>query len=230
MTVQELPEFPNDNTERIAIPEKRNTSVEKSGKLNLVLMVFLSVILSTLISGSLIFSDTAKDRVLSVFGIQPEQKPDPLLPIRNQITQLLADQQQVNDSLKKELSDVRVALSNSDISRETLINRIVTIEKNSAAFRNETVKKLEAQKQSLVAAQKAKAAAAAKPKEPVNPVSIVSVRGWGNTGFVTLKEGLDYSELLTVGDSWRGWHVLSVDANARKATFRVHDQVKELVM
>ncbi len=229
MSVQELPEFPNDNTERIAIPEKRNTSVEKSGKLNLVLMVFLSVILSTLISGTLIFSDTAKDKVLSVFGIQPDQKPDPLLPIRNQITQLLADQHQVNDSLKKELSDIRIALSNSDMSRETVINRIVTIEKNMATFRNETVKKLEDQKK-ILAIQKAKTLAAAKPKEPVNTVSIVSVRGWGNTGFVTLKEGLDYSELLTVGDSWRGWQVLSVDANTRKATFRVHDQVKELVM
>jgi hypothetical protein len=226
---EELPEFPH-NTEKMVPTENRKRVSEKSGTINIVLAIFLSVIFSTFISGALIFSETAKENVLSLFGVSPEQQPDPLLPIHKRIDQLIADHNHAVDLINADLSLLNKALYDTNASKETLTNRIIAIEKNVATFRNETAKKMEAQKQSLIAAQKAKVAAAAKPNEPVNTVSIVSVRGWGNTGFVTLKEGLDYSELLTVGDSWRGWLVLSVDANARKATFRVQDQVKELVM
>jgi hypothetical protein len=227
----ELPDFPNDNTDRIVPTEKRNSVVEKSGVPNVILIIFLSVTLSTLISGSLIFSDKEKitENVLSVFGIKPEQKQDPLLPVNNRIDQLVTEQQRDYDSLKTELSDLKKALTDTDASREILTHRIVAIEKNVATFRNETIKKFEAQK-NTIAIQRAKAVAATKPKEVVNLVTIVSIRGWGNAGFVTLKEGLDYSDLLAVGDAWRGWTLLSVDANARKAIFSINGHTKELVL
>lgn len=191
----------------------------------LLLTVFFCVLLSAGVSVSILL--IGKDNVLSVFGVKPEVKPDPLVPIRNEIAKQQAEILSIQQNLQDQVEDLKVVIANNNKTSELLTNRIMVIEKSVATYRNDLEKKIASQEK-VITTHKTKVAA--KPKEPLHPISIVSIRGWGNAGFVSVKQGLDYSDLLSIGDSWRGWQLVDVDTEGRKATFVYQGQTKVLVM
>lgn len=203
---------------------KRTT--KKSGvNSGLLLTVFFSILFSVVVSVSLVL--VGKDNVLAVFGIKPEAKPDPLIPIREEIAKQQTELLALQKSLQEEVSIIKSTIGENAKAGELLTNRIIVIEKSIATYRNDLEAKI-ANQEKIITTQKAKVTA--KPKEPLHPISIVSIRGWGNSGFVSIKQGLDYSDLLAIGDTWRGWQLVDVDTEARKATFLYQGQTKVLVM
>ena len=222
--MQELPDFPIQ-TEQRSIENMKTPSGNNS-----TFILFASVLISVAISMTFIFSEAARDQVKSVFGYDPSKKPDPLLPIRNEIQQLLVDQKVINENLKTQLDGMRAQLAEFQQEGDIIANRMVVLEKSLASLKLDTDKKFTAQANTAKVIAQKKISAASKPKEPVNPISLISVRGWNGDAFVSIKEGLDTSDLLAIGDTWRGWEVVSINTEDRSASFKVHGQIKELRM
>ena len=64
-----------------------------------------------------------------------------------------------------------------------------------------------------------------KAKEPPKPqifVSLVSIRSQGGSQWVTLRDGLDVSPLIGVGDEWRAVKLISVDVNNKSAQIAIN--------
>jgi hypothetical protein len=222
--MNELPDIPGimDNAESIAAKQAPRNNKTFSA----LLILFFAVLISSVVSVTCVM--LGKERILSVLGYVEPPKPDILLPINKKMAELETKHIETIQDIGSQLAELKSELAAVSLKKDQLNTRLSLLENSTADFRKEIQAKIiaEQKKQHAVVKQHIQT----KPKQVIVPVAIVSIRGWGNEAYVTLKEGFDYSELLAVGDSWRGWTLLSADANSRKATFRVHDQVKELVM
>lgn len=225
--MNELPDIPGVFNEERMEPISVNP---KSSRPNLFFVGVLSVFFAVLISGAVTtgFVILGKERILSLFGYKEPPKADILLPVNKRIDEMLASQQAFIEKTNDQLQSLKSELDAVVLKKDQINTRLALLENSTAEFRQDVNSKIAEQKKQQDAKQKAQAVA--QPKPIVVSVQIVSIRGWGHESYVTLKEGLDYSELLAVGDTWRGWTLLSADANTRKATFKIQNQVKELVM
>jgi hypothetical protein len=113
----------------------------------------------------------------------------------------------------------------SDLDKLSL--RVTNVER----FSSDLEQKMAAQKktQPIQVDARQKIITPAKPKAPVIiPLVLTSIRYQAGTPLVGVRDGLDQSELLMPGDSWRGWTLLDADPATRRARFKVAGTEQEL--
>lgn len=183
--------------------------------------VFLSVVINT--SLILATSDRPFSNLASSFGFkskQPEQDTLQQTAI-DQLNEIVArhvnEIAQLNTSIKslgEFVSDLKSSIAEND-------SKITRLENRVAEAVNE-INKLKIQRVTP------KAVTAVKPKEPPKPqifVSLVSIRSQGGSQWVTLRDGLDTSPLMAVGDEWRAVKLISTDINNKSAQIAVNGAV-----
>lgn len=220
--MNELPDIPGFSHVKPSVPPTKHSN----RSIGMVLSVFIAVLMSSAITVTCVL--IGKEKILTVFGYIEPPKPDILLPVNKKIEEVETAQIEFIQSVSSQIQSLKSEVETNSLKKDQLNTRLSLLENSTSEFRQEIHAKITAErkKQQAIVRQQTQV----QPKPIIAPVTIVSIRGWGNESYVTLKEGLDYSELLAVGDSWRGWTLLSADTNSRKATFRVQDQVKDLVM
>lgn len=230
MNGSELPDIPGVSASpeaRIA-PDYRKPKAVKGYSLAAVLLAsFFTLMLA--VGASLAMTIMGKNAVLGLFGVQPKPKEPDRVAIaledhRNQLEQLSG----LIESTKESLAQLRSQTDSKAFDLEKLTQRVTTVERFAAGLDQ----KIESQKKAQQAlAQQAKKIVPAKPKPaPIIPVVLVSVRNQGGVPLVSLREGMDTSELLMPGDSWRGWRLLDANPGSKSARFQVAGKVQELYL
>lgn len=230
MNVSELPDIPGVSASpeaRIANEYRKPRARAGYSLASVLLVAFFTLALA--VGASLAMTIMGKDAVLGLFGVQPKPKEPDRVSIaledhRNQLEQLSG----LIESTKESLVELRSHADSKAFDLDKLTQRVTTVERFAAGLDQ----KIESQKKAQQAlAQQAKKAVPVKPKPaPIIPIVLVSVRNQGGVPLVSLREGMDTSELLMPGDSWRGWRLLDASPSAKSARFQVSGQVQELYL
>ncbi len=221
--MQELPDIDIQEREPImATPargddRKRHTAAWLSG--------FVAILLSAAIAAGITL--TGRDRILSAFGSSPSKQPDPyqqhVEAINAQLSALRTTLDNVQRSLNSETENANAqAFEQSKIEqRLTVIERFVTdLEQQVKKHQTATAPvRKPAPKKTVVT----------KPKPaPVIPPVLVSIRNISGVTYVALRDGLNESDLLMPGDTWKGWTFVDADHFRKVATFRYQGSVHQL--
>lgn len=105
-------------------------------------------------------------------------------------------------NITQDIESIRTQIAEVESRQTNLENRVIQINSKVEAISARPVPK----------------PVAVKPKETIRPpvlVNIVSIRNQGGVLWASLREGLDTSPLLTVGDEWRAFKVLGIDQASR---------------
>ncbi len=226
--MNELPDVPGLHAEPDQRSSDRNDpSVKKERTGSSRTAIIASVVLSVLFSGVVTLSGLliGKQAILELFGVSAaSKKPDPYLVAIDDVkgmVQILADDV---DALKSKQSELTEALNTTSFTAERASQRLTALER----FSSDLEKKIAEQKKiQQVAAAKPIAKPVPKPA-PVIPVVLVSIRNIAGTSYVSLRDGLDDSDLLMPGDSWRGWTLVAADPSSKTASFTVAGKPQEL--
>lgn len=229
MATSELPDIPDFNTQSESglIAETKCTAKVRAGysMVSLVVTVFVSVVLAS--GAALAITFIGKAQIFELFGVAVKTKTPNTLAIaiaeRKMQLQELAN---LLDSAKKELTELHALANASEFEMNKLTLRVTNIER----FASDLEQKLEQQKKAeQVIVQRIKKTQPLKPKPvPIIPIVLASIRNQAGTSLVSLRDGLDQSELLMPGDTWRGWRFLDVMPSGRSARFQVADKIQEL--
>ena len=229
MSTTELPDIPGlrtDENSRIDSDYRTPKRVSNgSSALSLFATGFIAVVAASAIAASLTL--VGKDAMLAMVGVAPATKKEDVLAaaIKEQQSQLelLANSL---DHAKQSLADLQAYADASAIDLNKLTQRVFNVERFSSDLEKKIGEQKKVQQIAVVQQQKA---VAAKPKPaPIIPLTLVSIRTQAGTPLVALRDGLDKSELLMPGDSWRGWTFLDADAYRKSARFQVGGKVQEL--
>lgn len=226
--MNELPDVPGLHAEPDQRPLDRNSRTvkqERTGSSRTAIIA--SVVLSVLFSGIVTLSGLliGKQAILELFGVSAEsKKPDPYFVAIDEVkgmVKILADDV---DAFKSKQTELAEALNTTSFTAERASQRLTALEH----FSSDLEKKIAEQK-------KIQQAAAAKPvvkqmpkPAPIIPVVLVSIRNIAGTSYVSLRDGLDNSDLLMPGDTWRGWTLVAADPSSKKASFTVAGKPQEL--
>lgn len=233
MTPNELPDIPGlsaDDTSRLGTEDQHRTSVSRSGYSGVALFVtgLICIVVAT-IAGILI-PVIARDTLMVKLGAAPE------VALEVKMNAALDEQKMVIEELNQRLVKLDEALgtlteSNNAASFEVskVSQRVTTIERFTSELENRIAEHRKKQQAEMVQQQKKVAAAKPKPA-PIIPLVLVSIRAQAGTSLVALRDGLDRSDLLMPGDSWRGWTLLDADVAAKKARFQVAGKIQELTL
>jgi len=226
--MNELPDVPGLHAEPDQRPLDRNSRTvkqERTGSSRTAIIA--SVVLSVLFSGVVTLSGLliGKQAILELFGVSAEsKKPDPYLVAIDDVkgmVQILADDV---DALKSKQSELQESINAASFTAERASQRLTTLER----FSSDLEKKIAEQKKvQQVAAAKPIVKPVPKPA-PVIPVVLVSIRNIAGTSYVSLRDGLDDSDLLMPGDTWRGWTLVTADPSSKTASFTVAGKPQEL--
>lgn len=229
MSTTELPEIPGLNTDS---ESRIGTSAHSSEKeragysmVSLVVTAFTAVILASAVAVYLTF--TGRDAVLELLGVPPPEKKEVALAaaIHEQQTQLklIAD---FLDDTKKDLAVLHADADSSTFNLNKVTQRVTNLERFSSDLEKKVADQKKAQQ---IAAEKKQASVVAKPKPaPIIPLTLISIRTQAGVTLVALRDGLDKSDLLMPGDSWRGWTFLEADSAHKSARFQVAGKIQEL--
>lgn len=200
---------------------QRNSRPTNQG-ISLVMVVITSVLLSLIINIALIVTATDKpfSKVIAAFGL------------KNTITEQADSQQVAIEKTNTLIAQHSELIAKIDISIKAFGEYIADI-KSSLAENDSKIKRLESGVEELaneinrlkVQRVTPKPITIVKPKEPVKPqifVTLVSIRSQGGSLWVTLREGLDTSPLMAVGDEWRAVKVISADTNNKTAQVQIN--------
>ena len=187
---------------------------------------FFSIIISAGVAVAVTL--VGKDTLLTMAGIDTDSKqPDKIELAINEHSRLIADIESSLHDAKKEIADLHAYSDASAFDASKLTQRVSTLERFASQLEKKIADHKQAQ-QKQVAAQ-IKQVAQAKPKPaPVIPMLLISIRNQAGTPLVSLRDGLDKSDLLMPGDTWRGWTLLDANPSSKVARFKVRDQVQEL--
>lgn len=233
MTPNELPDIPGlsaDDTSRLGTEDKHRTNVSRSGYSGVALFVtgLICIVVAT-IAGILI-PVIARDTLMVKLGAAPE------VALEVKMNAALDEQKMVIEELNQRLVKLDEALSNLTESNNAasfevskVSQRVTTIERFTSDLENRIAEHRKKQQAEMVQQQKKVAAAKPKPA-PIIPLVLVSIRAQAGTSLVALRDGLDRSDLLMPGDSWRGWTLLDADVAAKKARFQVAGKIQELTL
>ncbi len=189
------------------------------------LVIAAAVLLSVLINACFMFFtlDQPLSHLASTFGFKGAQpKQDALQQIAiDQINENVArnviEITQLNTSIKsfgEFASDLKSSIAESDSKIERLETRVEEAVNEINKFKIQRVTP--------------KPVAVIKPKEPPKPqifISLISIRSQGGNQWVTLRDGLDTSPLMAVGDEWRSVKLISTDINNKSAQIAVNGAV-----
>lgn len=195
------------------------------GNMPTSLVIAAAVLLSVVINASLMFvtSDRPFSHLASSFGFKSKQ------PAQDALQQIAIDQ--LNDIVARHVNEI--AQLNTSIKS---LGEFVSDLKSSIVENDSKITRLEARVEEAVneinkfKIQRVtpKPVAVVKPKEPPKPqifVSLVSIRSQGGSQWVTLRDGLDTSPLMAVGDEWRSVKLISTDINNKSAQIAVNGAV-----
>lgn len=105
-------------------------------------------------------------------------------------------------TITQDIDNIRSHITEVDARQTNLENRVIQIDSKLEAINARPVPK----------------PVVVKPKEPIKMpvlVNVVSIRNQGGVIWASLREGLDTSPLLTVGDEWRSFKVVGIDPATR---------------
>lgn len=219
--MQELPDIVLPD-EPVVTSARAGSERSRTARAGLWLPVFVAVIVSTIIALGIALA--GRDTLLSFF-VPMTAKPDPYQP---RFDAIRAD----IDALKVELVAVQSLLNNQQsiahdeaFEQDKLAQRVTVIERFATDLEQKIKKHQAAQAQQ--ATQKKVVVKAPKPA-PVIPPVLVSIRNVAGVSYVALRDGLDSSNLLMPGDSWRGWTLIEADPARKVATFSFQGATREL--
>lgn len=222
----DIPEFDAQNESRLLAESQRSAKVRAGySMMSFVVTVFVSVILAS--GAALAVTFIGKAQFLELFGVAAKTKaPNALAAAIAEHKTQLQELSGLLGTAKKELTELHTLANTSEFEMNKLTLRVTNIER----FASDLEQKLEQQKksqQTLVNLPKKTQPIKSKPV-PIIPVVLVSIRNQAGTSLVSLRDGLDQSELLMPGDAWRGWRFLDVMPSGRSARFQVADKIQEL--
>jgi hypothetical protein len=233
MTPNELPDIPGlsaDDTSRLGTEDKHRTNASRSGYSGVALFVtgLICIVVAT-IAGILI-PVIARDTLMVKLGAAPE------VALEVKMNAAIDEQKMVIEELNQRLVKLDEALGNLTESNNAasfevskVSQRVTTIERFTSELENRIAEHRKKQQAEMVQQQKKVASAKPKPA-PIIPLMLVSIRAQAGTSLVSLRDGLDRSDLLMPGDSWRGWTLLDADVAAKKARFQVAGKIQELTL
>lgn len=205
----------------------RDSAVRYAEKpaLPIPLAIAISVLLSLIINVILLVatSDKTVAKLGMAFGLKntSEELADKKQASLDRLNVLVAEHTdliaQINISLRsinQYIGEVKNSLAENDA-------RIARAERNIEEVALDITK-------SKIPRAASKPVAIAKPKAPPKPqifISLLSIRSQGGSPWVTLREGLDTSPLMTIGDEWRTVKLVSADTNSRSAQISINGTV-----
>lgn len=217
-------EFESDTIyEPINVGEREHSSrYSPKGSLQTPLLVGAGVFISILLNVLLIFASTERpfSYLAASFGIKNERPEldtiqqtaiDQLGEIVGRHTQQIAQFESSIKSLGELVSDLKSTGIEIDSKISRLESRVEVAVNEINKFKQQRVTP--------------KPVAVVKAKEPPKPqifVSLVSIRSQGGSQWVTLRDGLDVSPLIGVGDEWRAVKLISVDVNNKSAQIAIN--------
>lgn len=224
--MNEFPDVPDLHAEPDESIRNRNISQRSNRKgfaWGGLVTVVIAVLLAALVSVSVVL--VGKDPIIALFGGTPDsQKPDPtkmaIEEVRGMV-KLLADDM---DALKLKQSELQEAINSGNFATQKTTQRLENLERFSSGLEQKIDQQKKIQQQ-----EAAKKVVKAAPKPPpIIPVVLVSIRNISGTSYVSLRDGLDDSDLLMPGDSWRGWTLITADPMTKTAIFTVSGKQQEL--
>ncbi|AQT61909.1 hypothetical protein [Cellvibrio sp. PSBB023] len=233
MTANELPDIPGLTAEddgRVDSGLKQKTNINRNGFSGVALFVtgLICIVVATI--AGIFIPIITKDTLMVRLGAAPE------VTLELKMNAALVEQKMVIEELNQRLSKLDEALSNLTESSNAasfevgkVSQRVTTIERFTSELENRIAEHRKKQQAEMVQQQKKVAAAKPKPA-PIIPLVLVSIRAQAGTSLVALRDGLDRSDLLMPGDSWRGWTLIDADVAAKKARFQVAGKIQELTL
>jgi hypothetical protein len=233
MTANELPDIPGltaEDDSRVGSELIQKKNIKRNGFSGVALFVtgLICIVVATI--AGIFIPIITKDTLMVRLGAAPKAT------LELKMNAALVEQKMVIEELNQRLSKLDEALSNLTESSNAasfevgkVSQRVTTIERFTSELENRIAEHRKKQQAELVQQQKKVAAAKPKPA-PIIPLVLVSIRAQAGTSLVALRDGLDRSDLLMPGDSWRGWTVLDADVAAKKARFQVAGKIQELTL
>lgn len=233
MTANELPDIPGltaEDDSRLGTETKQRAKPSRSGYSGVALFFtgLICIVVATV--AGIYIPIITKDTLMVKLGGAPE------VTLEAKMNVALDEQKMVIEELNQRLSKLDDALSNLTESSnaatfevDKVSKRVTTIERFTSELENRIAEHRKKQQAEMVQQQKKVAAAKPKPA-PIIPLVLVSIREQAGTSLVALRDGLDRSDLLMPGDSWRGWKLIDADVAAKKARFQVAGKIQELTL
>jgi regulator of replication initiation timing len=228
MSYTELPDLPGITPE----PELRSGSDRHKkttrglSSATVIASGFIVLILATAISAT--FTLLGKEQLMVWVGAKSEDsKPDKTTIAIQELSAQLQVFSRSLDEIKQKQTDLTSSVDTYAFEIDKTTVRLSNMERFASDLEKRIAEHKKAQ-QRQVAAQVNKVAQAKPKPAPIIPVVLISIRNQAGTPLVSLRDGLDKSELLMPGDSWRGWTLLDANPSSKIARFKVRDQVQEL--
>jgi hypothetical protein len=125
---------------------------------------------------------------------------------------------------KLKQSELQENINAGNFATQKATQRLENLERFSSSLEQ----KIEQQKKVQQAAAAKPVVKAAPKPVPIIPVVLISIRNIAGTSYVSLRDGLDDSDLLMPGDTWRGWTLITADTATKSAIFTVAGKQQEL--
>lgn len=228
MVVSELPELPAftaESADRAGARHENQIRKEQSTS-GLIVSGFIVLILGAVISGA--FTLLGKSQLMEWLGASPiaAQSDKNAAAIQELQAQLERFSLTLSELKQEQATLVTHADANTN-EMSMLTHRVSNIERFTSDLEQRIAENRKAQQIQL--SEQKKKSVQTKPKQAaIVPVVLVSIRNQAGTPFVALRDGLDNSELLMPGDSWRGWTFLYADPTTKTARFKVAGSEREL--
>jgi hypothetical protein len=222
--MQELPDI-ETTEEGDRSPIRALRTDYSAGNARIWLFGFIAILLSTAIAASITL--IGRDSIISIFSQSTQEKPDPYQKkfdaVNAELLALKTGLDSVQRSLERETENV-----STQAFEQSKIEQRLTVVERFASDLEQTIKKQQ-MAQARQPAQKNVVVAKPKPA-PVIPPVLISIRNISGVTYVALRDGLNESELLMPGDTWKGWTFLDADHFRKVATFRYQGTVRELAL
>lgn len=221
--MKELPDIELDTSSERSSPKMESLGYRNPGYARAFLMAFVTFLVSALIAMGITL--VGRESILGLFGMAPSEKPD---PYEQRMVMIEAEMTSLKSELNTLRTDMRTQSENAGtqaFEQGKLENRLTVVERFTSDL-EQKIKKHQAAQAELVVKKKV---VSAKPKPaPVIPPILMSIRNISGVAYVALREGLDASELLMPGDTWKGWTFVDADPVRKVARFRYQDKIQEL--
>lgn len=221
--MKELPDIELDTSSERISPRAESKGDRTQGFVRSFFLMFITIVLSALIAAGITL--VGREPVRALFGLTGSEKPDPYKQQLAQIESELSSLRGQLNTLVTDLSTQSASVSEQAFEQDKLEKRLTVVERFSSDL-EQKIKKQQAAQAELVVKKKV---VTAKPKPaPVIPPILMSIRNISGVSYVALREGLDASELLMPGDTWKGWTFVDADPVRKVARFRYQNQMQEL--
>lgn len=166
------------------------------------------------------------DSIKSLFGVKAEPRSNPLVMAIEEVKAAQIRLSAEIDSLKESLVKAKSSMDDQSFASSKLETRTMNLERFVTALED----KIKEQKKQAVVVQKEKekAVIAKVQAEKLLPLILLSIRQQAGVPLVALRDGMETSELLMPGDSWRGWTFVDADPRTKIARFQVNGKPQEL--